>query len=140
MNSVSPAILLIDDSAQDAELVELALGRSGVRHQFHWVPGVDQAIVFLGEGGTPRPALVLLDIQMPRRNGFEFLKWVRSRTDDLRLLPIAMLTTSHDSIEIRRAYQEGANSFLVKPTGFEELCGILKDAGAFWLHRNRLVT
>ena len=131
-----PSVLLIDDSAQDAELIELAFGRSGIRHRFRWVQGVDEAIAYFSDPANPAPPLVLLDIQMPKRDGFEFLKWAREQAGDARLIPVVMLTTSHDFVEIHRAYEQGANSFLVKPTGFEELCGVVKDAGGYWLGLN----
>ncbi len=96
---------------------------------------MDAAIGWLH--ANPPPALVLLDLQMPVKDGFELLSWIRARREDWHRVPVVMLTTSHDYVEIRRAYDLGANSFLVKPTGFEELSDLLAATCEYWLGRNR---
>lgn len=140
-----PVVLLVDDSEQDIELVKEACRDAGCQAALTPVRSVDEAIAYFEGRGQysdreahPMPALVLLDIQMPGRSGFELLQWVRKRQEEWHRLPIIMLTTSHDFVEIRKAYDMGANSFLVKPTGFDELTQAMRQVMGYWLERNRV--
>jgi CheY-like chemotaxis protein len=134
MKGGDKTILLVDDSDQDLLLISTALGEHACG-KIVPAESVDAAIKYLQN--SPPPALVLLDIQMPLKDGFELLAWIRARKEDWHRVPIVMLTTSHDYVEIRRAYDLGANSFLVKPTGYEELKTLLKQACEYWLGPNR---
>ena len=78
------------------------------------------------------PALVLLDLKMPRATGFEILKWIRNHPT-LNKLPVVVLSGSELQDDIRNAYAEGANSYLVKPLGFDALVGLIKSVSAVWL-------
>ena len=144
MSALAPVVLLVDDSTADAALVQAALEDSRVRCDLRSVRTVDEAIAYL-EGKPPHrdrakaplPSLVLLDLQMPGKNGIDFLRWLRARGDDWHRVPVVMLTTSHDFVEIRACYDAGANSFLVKTTGFNELAKMLELTTSYWLERNR---
>lgn len=138
-------ILMIDDSAQDVALLSAAFKESAPDHRMHSVNNADRAIAYFEGRGAyadraahPLPDLVLLDIQMPVKDGFEMLKWLRAQKAEWHRVPVIMLTTSHDYMEIRKAYDLGANSFLVKPTGFDELCQVVRELSDYWLKRNRV--
>jgi CheY-like chemotaxis protein len=129
------SILLVDDSQQDLLLIKAALKSSGVANPVQTATSADGAIRCLTSGSPP--AIVFLDLQMPVKDGLQLLGWIRARPEAWHRVPIVVLTTSHDSFEIRRAYDLGANSFLVKATGYEELRETLSDACDYWLKRNR---
>src|SRR5262249_37244239 len=92
-----------------------------------------------GEGGFcdrrthPLPNVILLDLKMPRINGFEFLEWLRSKSpDDLRLTPVLVMTASGLEEDIHRAYALGANSYIVKPTDWNLFKRLIADLGIYW--------
>ncbi len=93
----------------------------------------------MGEFGdrkkNPLPVLILLDLKMPRMNGFEFLRWLRNEPD-LKKIIVVILTSSSESPDINRAYELGANSYLVKPVRFEDLIRIVKELHLYWLIMN----
>ncbi len=80
----------------------------------------------------PLPALILLDLKMPRATGFELLKWIRKHPE-MGAVPIVVLSGSELHEDIRQAYAFGANSYLIKPLGFEALVNLVKDVKAVWL-------
>jgi len=132
-------ILVADDDADDIFLLERAFSKANVSVNMTSVRDGDEAIDFLQtaaiEGG-PLPDLFLLDLKMPRMGGFEVLEWVRGQPG-LRRLPILVLTSSDEPEDINRAYDLGANSYLVKPFGNEYLEGIVECLDAYWLKLNR---
>jgi CheY-like chemotaxis protein len=140
------AVLMVDDSAEDAELMQAAIQEARTPCFFKAVTSADAARAYLegqkqyaDRAAHPFPSLVLLDIQMPGKDGFAVLQWLRSQKPDWHGLPVIMLTTSHDYAEIKRAYDLGANSFLVKPTGFKDLAKLVSDLLAYWLSHNRVI-
>src|SRR6516164_1910746 len=118
-------ILLVEDNQDDVLLVRRAFERAGVGEGIRSVPSGMEAIAYL-EGAFPysdrckypMPDMVLLDIKMPGTDGFEVLRWIRQRRELLDLR-VVMLTSSDEIRDVNRAYQLGANSFLVKPLDFE---------------------
>lgn len=143
---LSPVVLMVDDSAEDAALMQAAFAHAKSAAALKHVNSAEDAMSYLegkkpyaSRAAHPFPSLILLDIQMPGKDGFAVLNWIRSRREDWRRLPVIMLTTSHDYSEIKRAYDLGANSFLVKPTGFSELVQLVSNLCAFWLAHNRAV-
>src|SRR5438105_2858307 len=114
-------ILVAEDREDDIILIRRAFARARVVNPIHVVRDGEEALAYLkGEGKYgnrreyPLPELLLLDLKMPRMDGFEVLRWVRSQPD-LRLLRVVVLTSSEDVRDVNLAYQLGANSFLVKP-------------------------
>jgi CheY-like chemotaxis protein len=135
-------ILLADDDPNDVHIVKAAFDRAGYAFPFHVVPNGEQAIAYLkGEGKYanrkkfPIPSLLLLDIKMPSIDGFEVLRWVRSRAE-WRVLPVIVLTNSYYGPDVNRAYDLGANSFLTKPGDFNQYVGAVKQVAHFWLVQN----
>jgi len=131
-------ILLVEDSGDDAVIVRRAFEKLGVLNRIELVTDGDEAISYLAGAGVyadreryPMPGLVLLDLKMPRRDGFEVLEWIRFQPE-LSRLPVVVLTTSDEIKDMSRAYAAGANSFLVKPMEFENYVGLLQTVKKFW--------
>jgi CheY-like chemotaxis protein len=139
MKYAEATILIVEDNKDDALLIQRALRRARLINPLRLVANGEQAIQYLrGDGqyadrlSHPLPELVLLDLQMPGVSGLEVLKWIRDRTE-FRQLAVVILTSSDQAPDARRAYELGANSYLIKPVGFEELDQMAKRLGAFWL-------
>jgi len=92
---------------------------------------------FGDRGRQPAPRLVLLDLKLPRKSGFEVLVWVRQRPE-LRTLPIVIFTSSAHDHDVHRAYELGANAYLVKPSSLDQLFETVKAIKDFWLTLNRI--
>lgn len=136
MNSVKMLeILLVEDSPSDALLTREALEASKVINTIHHVENGDDAIAFLkGEGpfaGKPRPGLVLLDLNLPRKGGLEVLQEIKA-DEKLRLIPVVVLTTSHDEADVVRSYGLHANCYVCKPVEFEKLAEVVRSINQFW--------
>ena len=132
------SILLAEDDDNDVLLMQSALSRADIPHSLHSVPDGAQAIEYLkGENGFadrtrhPLPAVLLLDIKMPRKSGFEVLQWIRSQPT-LQRLPVIVLTSSIQEADVNHAYDLGANSYLVKPATYEDLKVLLRNLIAYW--------
>src|SRR5258706_937229 len=135
-------ILHVEDDPNDVVLVGLAFRKSGVPVTLQVVNDGEQAVQYLAAAGQysnrkafPRPSLVLLDLKLARRWGLEVLAWVRSR-EDLRRMPIVMLTSSNQPNDVNRAYDLMANSYLVKPSALDELVEMVKKVSHYWLEMN----
>jgi CheY-like chemotaxis protein len=134
-------ILLAEDSPDDVFLITSAFKKNGFQDPIYVVSNGEQVLQYLkGEGAYadrnryPVPHILLLDLSMPRLNGFEVLTWIRGRQEWM-CLPIIVLTTSFYGPEIKRAYDLGANSFITKPAEFSQLMASLKEVGEHWLRR-----
>jgi CheY-like chemotaxis protein len=133
------SILLSEDDENDVFFLERAFKQAKVANPRHRVRDGEEAILYLqGEGEYadrqkyPLPYLMLLDLKMPRKNGFEVIAWVRSQPG-LRRLPIVVLTSSKEDPDINRAYELGANTYLVKPVKFEALVEMMRALNMYWL-------
>jgi CheY-like chemotaxis protein len=132
-------MLMAEDDDNDVFFLERALKQADIPHPLHRVRNGEEAIAYLrGEGPYrdrdqfPLPQFLLLDLKMPRKNGFEVIEWVR-RQPGLKRLPIVVLTSSREDPDINRAYELGANTYLVKPVKFENLVEMVKALNSFWL-------
>jgi CheY-like chemotaxis protein len=137
-------VLLVEDNADDVSLFERAFGRTGFPHRLETVQSGDEAIGYLNGSGVyadreeyPLPALLLLDIKLPGKDGFQVLDWIRH---DPKFAPlrVIMLTSSPRSVDVNRAYRMGANSYLSKPVDTSGLVDILKALGAHWLQHSKI--
>jgi CheY-like chemotaxis protein len=140
---VEPVILLADDSDDYVAIFRRAFRRAGFQNPIQVVGNGEEAIAYLkGEGKFsnraeyPLPALLLLDLKMPRKNGFDVLAWLRQEVS-LRSLVVVVLTTSDAVQDINRAYTLGANSFLTKPLGTAEFDQMLNAMHKYWMLFNR---
>jgi two-component system, chemotaxis family, response regulator Rcp1 len=134
-------ILLVDDSPSDVQLTVEAMREAKVANQLHVaVDGVD-AMGFLRREGrytkAPRPDLVLLDLNLPRKDGKEVLAEMRA-DPRLQPMPVAVLTTSKAESDVLRSYQLGANCFMTKPLRFAEFLEVIQAIEQFWLTTVRL--
>ena len=137
-------ILLVEDDENDVLLIQRSFQKADLRDTLKVVRDGEQAVQYLsGEGAYanrekfPLPFLILLDLKMPRMNGFEVLEWVRRQPDFKRLL-IVVLTSSHLQRDVDRAYELGANSYLVKPVEFDEMVHLIQRFEAYWSEINRI--
>jgi len=134
-------VLHVDDDPNDTLLLQAASRKAKVDFNLQNVEDGERAIAYLSgyEQFADRtrydmPALVLLDLKMPRATGFEILKWIRNHPHPtLKRLPVVVLSGSELKDDIRNAYAEGANSYLVKPLGFDALVNLVKGVSAVWL-------
>lgn len=136
------AILLVEDNADDVELAQLAFERNGITNELVVAWDGAEALDYLfgsgihsGRDTSRLPALVLLDLKLPKMNGLEVLRRVRA---DRRtaLMPVIILTTSQVEQDVSEAYRSGANSFVVKPLSFEKFSEVIKCLSEYWLGVN----
>ena len=138
MTAHSFSVLHVEDDANDVLLVQRAFRKSGVATVLHAVADGDQAIAYLSgadEFGDrekyPLPNLVLLDLKMPRKSGLEVLAWIRGQAALKRLIVVVFTSSKHDQ-DINKAYELTANSYLVKPVGFDSLFETIKGIVHYW--------
>lgn len=134
-NSRPIEILLVDDSATDVLLAREALESAKLSNNLHVVKDGVEAMAFLRrEGkyaGMPRPDLMLLDLNMPRKDGREVLAEVKA-DENLRRLPIVVLTTSQDQEDVLKAYDLYANCYISKPVDFDKFADVVQAIDSFW--------
>ena len=135
-------ILHVEDDSNDTLLFQHACRKAGLNVSLHTVDDGEVAIEYLNGSEKfsdrqqyPLPDLVLLDLKLPRINGFEFLAWLR-KDPRFHRLPVVVLTSSNQDTDVRRAYDIGANSYLVKPVGFDALVELAKSFHQYWLMLN----
>jgi CheY-like chemotaxis protein len=130
-------ILLADDDADDRMLAQEALQESRLANDLHIVEDGEQLLDYLYRRGkfadsdAPRPGLILLDLNMPRKDGREALREIKA-DPNLRSIPIVVLTTSKAEEDIYRTYDLGVNSFITKPVTFDGLVQVMKVLGRYW--------
>jgi CheY-like chemotaxis protein len=136
-------ILQVEDSDEDVFLLEYAFRRAGILNPVHVATDGQQAIDYLlGRGGFsdrerhPLPGLILLDLKLPMRTGLEVLAWVRQQPE-LKTLVVIVLSSSINDGDVRRAYELGANAFLVKPSDTNALADMCRALKHFWLTYNQ---
>ncbi len=134
-------VMLVEDNVDHAELVIRTLEEHRIANKVrHFLDG-QSALDYLfhrGEfAGQPqaRPHVILLDLRLPRVDGIDVLKAIKE-DDDLKAIPVVVLTTSEAEKDVARAYYNHANSYLVKPVGFEEFKKLMDDLGFYWLSWN----
>jgi CheY-like chemotaxis protein len=135
-------VLLVEDNPDHAELVIRSLGEHRVANKITHLSDGQTALDYLLHQGeyanSPQysyPHVILLDLRLPRIDGLQVLK-VLKETEALRQIPVVILTTSEAEQDIARAYNFHANSYLVKPIGFEEFEKMMQDLGFYWLAWN----
>jgi CheY-like chemotaxis protein len=128
-------ILLVEDSPTDALLAQEALRSAQVPSNVHVVEDGEEALIFLhGEGpyaSAPRPDLILLDLNLPKKGGLEVLEEIKT-DPDLKAIPVAVLTTSQDAGDVLQAYDLHANCYLTKPVDFVQFTEFIQAIAHFW--------
>ena len=136
-------ILLAEDDANDVELILTALEEHHLANEITVVRDGEEALDYLFRRGKfesredELPALMLLDIKMPKVDGLEVLRQVKN-DDRLKLLPIVVLTSSREEQDIIESYQLGTNAYVVKPVEFDNFMTVVKQLGLFWILTNEL--
>jgi two-component system, chemotaxis family, response regulator Rcp1 len=134
-------ILLVEDSPGDADLARVALEQTKVRNTLHVVPDGEAAMDFLRQVGkyadAPRPGLILLDLNLPKKDGREVLAEIKS-DDDLKRIPVVILTISKEEEDVLRSYNLHANCFITKPIDLSQFLKVVKSIEEFWLSIVRL--
>jgi CheY-like chemotaxis protein len=138
-----PIVLVAEDREDDVLMLKRAFKQLGFGIPVQYVSNGDETIAYLAGSGRfanrdeyPLPDLLLLDLKMPRRSGFEVLQWIQKQPT-LSKLRVVVLTTSSDIYEVNRAYQLGAASFLTKPLHFNEFRDTIQAVYNYWVALNR---
>ena len=135
-------ILLVEDNPDDEALVLRALRRNNVGHHVQIARDGPEALDYLlgrNEAGQPKhplPQVVLLDLKLPKIDGFDVLRRLRAE-ERTRLLPVVVLTSSSEEEDLIRGYENGANSFVQKPVDFDEFAESIRQLGLYWLLLNQ---
>jgi CheY-like chemotaxis protein len=136
-------ILLVEDNANDVELTLAALNEYHLVNDVDVVRDGEEALDYLYKRGkyeareTQEPAVVLLDLKLPKVDGLEVLEKIKA-DDNLKTVPVVMLTSSREEQDLVRSYQLGVNAYVVKPVEFGEFMNALKELGLFWAVINQL--
>jgi len=142
MKDLKP-ILLVEDDPRDAELTLLALSDNKLANRVTIVNDGVEALEYLHYEGKYKmrkklnPAVILLDIKMPRLDGIEVLKIIK-KDENLKIIPVVMLSSSRENPDLNKCYELGANAYVVKPVDFNEFVDSVKNIGIFWALVNEI--
>jgi CheY-like chemotaxis protein len=132
-------ILMADDDADDRIMTKEALEESKLTNEFRFVENGEELLDYLRRQGkfadptsSPRPGVILLDLNMPRMDGREALKEIKA-DPELRRIPVVILTTSKAEEDVYRTYDLGANSYIMKPVTFDGLVEVMRGLGRYWV-------
>ena len=135
-------LLHVEDDPNDVLLLQRAFRKANMQISIQAVTDGDKAVAYLSGAGEyanrekyPLPNVVLLDLKMPRKSGLEVLEWIRGQQSVRRLIVIIFTSSKHDE-DVNKAYDLGANSYLVKPVGFDMLVEVAKLIQSYWIDRN----
>ena len=137
-------ILLVEDTPADAELTIRALNKRSLINNLVWVKDGAEALDFLfatgayaGRDSARKPKVVLLDLRLPRVSGVEVLRRIRSE-ELTRSIPVVVLTSSKEDVDIEECYKLGVNSYITKPVSFDEFAKVVGELGLYWLLLNKI--
>lgn len=130
-------VLVVDDEDSDVRLLVEAFREAGLPHRLDGCHDGEGALAYLRDPSKARPDLILLDINLPRKNGHEVLAAIRS-DDSLAVIPVLMLTSSAADRDVTAAYRGFANGYVVKPVDVEALLDVARTIDAFWFKLARL--
>lgn len=138
-----PRILLVEDNPGDIRLTQEALKESQMDIHLDVVTDGEQAVDFLFKRGkftdSIRPHLILLDLNLPKKNGIEVLKEIKV-DDSLKKIPVIVLTTSDADHDINKAYSLHANCYILKPVDFDDFARVIRLVESFWFNTAKLTT
>jgi len=136
-------VLLVEDSAADAEMTLRALRRNNLANRVYWVKDGEQALQFMFRSGSfaerdaATPKLVMLDIKMPKVDGIEVLRRLKAN-EETRTVPVVVMTSSNEERDVVESYRLGVNSYIVKPVQFEAFLETVAKIGLYWVITNRV--
>jgi CheY-like chemotaxis protein len=133
MSAETRPILLVEDNPMDVDLTLRAFARRRVSNTIEVARDGEEALAWLPrwEAGEPWPAVILLDLKLPKVDGLEVLRQLKQHPR-LRVIPVVVLTTSADSVDVQAAYQLGVNSYIVKPVEFEKFMDVSEKLDLYW--------
>lgn len=130
-------ILLVEDNPQDAEMTMRALRKNNFVNRLHWVKDGAEALEYLLANDREKPKLVLLDLKMPKVDGIEVLRRMKS-DPAVRTIPVVVMTSSNEERDVVESYRLGVNSYIVKPVEFEAFMETVAKIGLYWVLTNRV--
>jgi len=137
-------VLLVEDDISDFRLIQRAFAKIRPSVPMIRLSHGDEAVAYLAGDAPyenrslhPFPCVILLDIKLPRRSGFEVLEWIRSQESTLKRVPVIMLTSSNHHVDVNKAYDLGVNSYLVKPSNNSELEQLVSTFREYWVELNQ---
>jgi len=144
MQTIPLDILLIEDNVDHAELIIKELNNnSRIINMIYWVKDGQEALDFLHRKGdyrepkkSPRPGLILLDLKLPKVDGLDVLKKIKS-DKKLKVIPVVVLTTSSQEEDIIKSYENGTNSFISKPLKFDKFVKAIREIKLYWVLTNK---
>ena len=144
MENLPVEILLIEDNIDDAELTIHALKKKNLGNNLIHLKDGEEALEFLyatgkyaGRNLNLQPRMILLDLKMPKLNGMEVLEKVKTEPSTKKI-PVVILTSSREDPDLRRCYELGANSYIVKPVDFESFVNAVAELGLYWVLLNQI--
>jgi len=136
-NPTEMVVLLVDDNKADMRLTEEVLKQGKIKKKIFKAQNGEEALDFLYKKGeyknAPCPDLILLDLNMPRKNGFEVLEHVKN-DGELKKIPVVILSTSNNEPDVEKCYKLSANCYLVKPVHLDQFFDMIQALETFWLH------
>lgn len=131
-------ILLVEDNPMDVDLTKKAFARRNLTNPIEVARDGEEALAWIGrwEAGEPKPAVILLDLKLPRVDGLEVLRQLKSHPE-FRTIPVVVLTTSEEDRDVKSAYQIGANSYIVKPVDFDKFMQVAEQVKLYWTVLNK---
>jgi CheY-like chemotaxis protein len=139
MSAIDRPILLVEDNPMDVDLTLRAFKRRRVTNVIHVARDGEEALAWIPrwEAGEPWPAVILLDLKLPKIDGLDVLRELKQHPT-LRVIPVVVLTTSGESADVLSAYQLGVNSYIVKPVEFEKFMDVSEKLDLYWTVVNHL--
>jgi CheY-like chemotaxis protein len=141
---INGPVLLVEDDISDFRLIQRAFAKIRPNVPMIRLSHGDEAVAYLAGDAPyenrslhPFPCVILLDIKLPRRSGFEVLEWIRSQDSTLKRVPVIMLTSSNHHVDVNKAYDLGVNSYLVKPSNNSELEQLVSTFREYWVELNQ---
>jgi two-component system response regulator len=143
MENKEVEIILIEDNPNDAEMTIRALRKNNITNHLVHLKDGEEALEFIfgtgnyiGRNTNNLPKVILLDLKMPKVDGLEVLKTIKA-DEKTKLIPVVVLTSSNEDPDINKCYKLGANSYIVKPVGFENFTKAIAELGMYWLLLNK---
>lgn len=139
MNQITPnkllprsqPILIVEDSPDDFEATKRAFSKANLRNQIKHCESGESALTYLRAEGNEKPGIILLDLNMPGLDGRKTLEIIK-KTDELKKIPIVILTTSNDERDVKACYELGANTYIQKPVDFDGLIAAIRRLKEYW--------
>jgi CheY-like chemotaxis protein len=136
-------VLSVEDNSDDQVILDRAFRKAGLPNALKSVGDGEAATAYVlgnapfdDRSRYPLPALILLDLKLPKQSGLKVLEWLKSRPE-LRIVPVIILSSSKEPSDLRRAYELGVTSYMVKPTGFDEMLALVKGITMYWFGLNK---